>query len=128
LIDPVKDDVSLYLASAYEIKNIADTYYRRKLSKNKVLEVTNAFSCIFCCPPGLDWLEYLKNNFSSVIENHMDSIKSNNNIPYYVQMLLNQGQDLREFNPEKISAIIREHNLYRVRNLAVLNARKTEIK
>jgi hypothetical protein len=125
LIDPVNDEVSLYLASAYEIKNIADTYSRRKLSKNKILEVTNAFSCIFCCPVGPEIGEYFKMYFPSIIDNHMEAFEYNsNNMPKYVQMLL--GQNIGEFGKESISEILNEYNLYRIRNIAVLDVRGAE--
>jgi hypothetical protein len=122
-IDPCRDGVSLYLASAYKIKGIADTYHKRKLSKNSILEFTNAFSCLFCCPEKPNIANYFKKYFPSVLQNHSQALEYNsNNIPPYVQLLLNQ--DIEKVNKEQIYELIREYQLFRLRNIAVLDVRE----
>lgn len=122
-IDPSREEMSLFMASAYEIKKIADNCQNRKISKNHVLAVSNAFCCLFCCPMGQYLAEYIARYFPSVAEENSNALEYNdNNMPHYVRLLLSKEITLgREFMEK-----VKEYELHRLRNVAVLDLRQQE--
>jgi hypothetical protein len=92
LVDPFRERTSLFLASTHEIKRIADNCRNKKISKNSILSVSNAFCCLFCCPMGKHIIvEYIQRYFPSVVRENSNALEYNdNNLPSYVRLLLSR--------------------------------------
>ena len=123
-IDPQRDQTGLFIASAFDIKKIADGCRNKKTSKNAILSVANPFSCFFCCPMimmgGLR--KYIGGYFPSVREIRNATEFNDENVPQYVRMLLSGELPSRE----RMYGLIRENELQRLSKVAVFDMRDVE--
>lgn len=110
-------DCSILLTDAYVVKDFADKYKNKKLSKTKILNRSNPFHCIFCCPAGAG--RGLPDYFCMYYPNVIDKIKewqleyNSNNLPSYVRMLLS-----KEVSNSKIESMIKEQEIDYCRHIA----------
>ncbi len=106
---------ALFMTDAYTVDQLTVNYKRKKLSKNQILNETNPFHCLFCCPlVNESYYHYLESYFERLIENH--SFEENNEIPRYVNAIANNEVGIT-------SELINEHGLTVFRNIGVLDLR-----
>ncbi len=108
---------ALFMTDAYSVDKLTVSFKGKKLSKNRILNETNPFHCLFCCPLIDDsFPTYFTDYFPNLSENHsFDS----NEIPNYVNAIANNEiQDVED--------LIEQNNLTVYRNIGVLDLRKEE--
>jgi hypothetical protein len=109
------EKTALFMTDAHTIDSFTSVYKNRPLSKNKILEKTNPFHCMFCCPLAIDdFKQYFKNYFPNIDEN---AELFSEDIPNYVNMIANN-----EF--QNIDEVISQNELFVYRNIGVLDLRK----
>jgi len=105
---------ALFITDAYSVNNLINTHKRKHLSKNEILKLTMPFHCLFCCPLYIDNIgEYIKPIFPAIRDNI--KMKSLDIPPYVSKIATGNIQDLNSF--------ILQNNLYRYRNIGVLDLR-----
>ena len=110
---------ALFMADAYTIDDITQKCKNKKLSKNTILEKTNPFHCLFCCPlTEYSLLDYIQTYFQKVMDNFSSE---NNKTPSYVYAILNN-----ELGNE--TELIEKNKLNIYRNIGVLDLRDEDIK
>jgi hypothetical protein len=112
-------DTTIFMADAYTVKAFADGSHGKRISKNRILEKSNPFHCMFCCPLARSG-EYFRHYFSSLPGGAAP--RSNERMPNYVRLLLD-GQIL-EVGEREISEMIHQNELGVFRFLAVYDARE----
>lgn len=125
---PLKDKLSLYLADAHNIKTISNNCKNKKLSKNFILKQSNPFWCLFCCPKARNsFNEYISFYYPKLSGySNQEFIYNSNNIPSYVQALLNNN--VTEYYENDEHSGRKEEGLENIRNIAVLDMRDNENK
>jgi hypothetical protein len=110
------EKTALFMTDAFTIDKLTVNFQNRRLSKDRILQETNPFHCLFCCPITRDSLtEYLKRYFPTLTQQEM--LYETNEIPNYVEMIAsNEIQNIEEF--------ILQNELTRFRNIGVLDLRK----
>lgn len=79
-------DTAVFMTDANKVKEFADGKYGKQVSKNKLLEISNPFHCMFCCPLIRKNMLYFKYYFSSQFSETIP--RDNEQLPKYVSMLL----------------------------------------
>lgn len=106
---------ALFMTDAYTVLNIISSCTpRTRLSKNNILNQTNPFHCLFCCPLSID-------NISSYISAYFPNINENHNLdnqetPNYVYQIADEQVG-------DVDSLIKENDLNIFRNIAVLDLR-----
>ncbi|MEQ8908714.1 MAG: hypothetical protein RIC95_05950 [Vicingaceae bacterium] len=108
---------ALFITDAYSVNNLTVRFKGKRLSKNRILEETNPFHCLFCCPLFDDvFTDYFTEYFPTLAENHSFD---NTAIPNYVNAIANN--ELQD-----VAGLIEQNNLTVYRNIGVLDLRKEE--
>jgi len=109
---------AIFLTDAQTIDDVTVQYKKRKLSKDKILEYTNPFHCLFCCPL-LNKTNGLHDFLREYFPRSLDFYFPDQEVPNYVYSILsNEFGDIRR--------LIDKHELYMFRNIGVLDLRKVE--
>lgn len=88
----------LYMLPARDAKAFGDARYGKQLALKKILEKSNPFHCIFCCPLGHS-ISYFQNYFGAELDG---VIRDSAKLPRYVQVLLfSEGKDEPDYWPEE---------------------------
>lgn len=118
-----KECCCLFLSDAYEVQKIANKCItsKSKVFKNNILAVSNPFTCLFCCPlvhdQGDGMLEYFRHYYKN--ETFENCIVQTENLPKYVQLILEQKDSIKEeHNP--MQGMIETFELHKINNIAVL--------
>lgn len=114
---------AVFMANANKVKEFADGKYGKKVSKNKLLEISKPFHCIFCSPPVQsigEFSHYFPLLFSGV-EPHKNEQKGQQNLPEYVRMLLDHN--ISEIKKEEILSVIDRNELRVFRVVGVYDMR-----
>jgi hypothetical protein len=108
---------SLFMTDAYSVDNLTVNFKGKKLSKNRILDETNPFHCLFCCPlSDNEFATYFSKYFPNLSENHSFD---NPEIPNYVNAIANN-------EIQDVVGLIEQNNLTVFRNIGVLDLRKEE--
>lgn len=99
-------DTAIFMADAFTIKKFADGGHGKKVSKNKLLEATNPFHCMFCCPLSQRG-DYFTRYFSTLTEGA--EARENKGLPNYVSMLLS-GHTSEPEGKEKLTSFINQND------------------
>lgn len=94
-------DTAIFMADAYTVKAFADGSYGKRISKNRILEKSNPFHCIFCCPLARSD-EYFQQYFTSLPGGAKP--RRNEQLPRYVTLMLD-GRRLDLDEQEVLKAI-----------------------
>jgi hypothetical protein len=78
-------DCGVFVTDALTIKDIADGNRGRRISKSALLEVSNPFHCMFCCPL-VQQGTYFSHYFRTLSDHQF--VRSNTELPRYVRLLL----------------------------------------
>ncbi len=108
------DDCGVFLIHADIAKEFSDKKHGKKVSKNNILEKSNPFHCIFCCPLSRNE-EYFSHYYNIENESEIDT-------PEYVNYLLNTHP--AELDDTKIKSLINEHQLTNYKYVAVYDMRR----
>jgi len=108
-------DSGIFIGHAKDIEEFADGKHGKRVSLNKILEKTNPFHCIFCCPLSYSG-DYFNNYFPIV-----DIDYQNERIPEYVNYLLETHE--LEVSNERVNKLIEKYNLGIYRHVAVYDMR-----
>lgn len=125
-INPHNDQISLFLADAYDLKEISDNCKNIKTSKNSILKHSNPFFCLFCCPLSENLPKYFSRYYPEIGKSCVENgyIYNDNNIPHYVRLLIENS--LSEINKEEAKSYIKEFPLEHIRNIAIIDMREEE--
>ncbi|MBU0558176.1 MAG: hypothetical protein KJ799_03645 [Bacteroidetes bacterium] len=117
-----EEETSLYFADAYVIEQMSKDYKNKKLSKNEILEQSNSFCCLFCCPLTRhnNLHDYFSHYYSKALSEHSAIFDGENEIPIYVRQIMSN-----EINDNQIYGLIEEYRLNRFRNIGVMDLRNT---
>jgi hypothetical protein len=108
---------ALFMTDAYSVDNLIANFKRKYLSKNRILNETNPFHCLFCCPLiDNSFSIYFNKYFPNLSENHSFD---NTEIPNYVNAIANN-------EIEDVTGLIEQNNLFVYRNIGVLDLRNEE--
>lgn len=121
-INPYDDQISLYLADAYDLKEISDKCKHKKISRNSILKHSNPFCCLFCCPlSAKDLSKYFARYYPEIGRSCGKNgfIYNSNNIPMYVRSLLNN--EVPKYHENGAKAFVRKYGLDKIRNVGVLD-------
>jgi len=113
-------DTAVFLADAYRIQEFADGKHGRKVSASDLINASNPFHCLFCCPVGGSqryFRTYLKQATSFTEDSKSDRL------PSYVSQLLDGA--VADGRPEAIREIIFRNELFRFRAVGVYDMRDT---
>lgn len=75
----------VFMVDAYNIKKFADGFYGKRVSKNDILNKSNPFHCMFCCPL-IQSVGYFHQYFPSLY-NSIEP-RENEQLPQFVRMIL----------------------------------------
>ena len=107
-------ETALFMADVETVNRLTKDFKNRRLSKNKILENTNPFHCLFCCPYAtIDFTQYLKVYFPNLIDYYFPD---DNEVPPYVLSIADN--ELGD-----VANLIEENNLSVFRNVGVLDLR-----
>ncbi|MXS83743.1 DUF6615 family protein [Nitrosomonas oligotropha] len=116
-------NTAVFIANANKVKEFADGKYGKQVSKNKLLEISKPFHCMFCCSPIQSitkFSHYLPLLFSGV-KPHKNEQKGQQQLPEYVRMLLDHN--ISEINKEEILNVIDRNKLRVFRVIGVYDMR-----
>jgi hypothetical protein len=108
----------VFIADANTVKKFADGIYGMKISKNDLLNTSNPFHRIFCCPlakPGSYFTRYSSQPFSTVYK------PTKGTLPTYVNMLLD-GR-MAEMGKQETIGVIKQNELRVFRAVGVYDMR-----
>lgn len=108
------DECGVFLIHANIAKEFSDKKHGKKVSKNNILEKSNPFHCIFCCPLSRGE-EYFSHYYNIENDSEIDT-------PEYVNYLLNTHP--AELDDIKIKLLISEYQLTDYKYVAVYDMRK----
>lgn len=109
--DTLEHNCSLYLCSALDVKDIADTCFGKPISRDIMLSFSYPLTCLFCCPDASDIFNYLSNHFPSLSKAVRHSLQSIDNLPPYVRLILS-----KEFGTKKQAAFLEYVQQYSLQN------------
>ncbi|MBD3671240.1 MAG: hypothetical protein HUJ29_10735 [Gammaproteobacteria bacterium] len=108
----------VFMGHAKIIEEFADGKHGSRVSLNKLLENTNPFHCIFCCP-----LAHLGGYFEKYFPVSA-STEQDQTTPGYVNYLLETHR--LEINNERVKSLIEQYNLGVYRYVAVYDLRDVD--
>lgn len=117
---PQASDGGVFMADAHAIKEFADGKHGRRVSKGALLEASNPFHCMFCCPLGLGG--YFARYFSGISSEGVGIEEGE--LPIYVRMLLESR--MPEMPAQEIRSVIDEHALRTYRAIGVYDLRRND--
>ncbi|WP_124607270.1 DUF6615 family protein [Burkholderia sp. Bp9142] len=81
---------AIFTADAREINEYADGKHGNRITRDKLLEITNPFHCIFCCPFAHEY-HYFDHYFSNSRDSQINEYKDNESLPIYVRQIMQEG-------------------------------------
>lgn len=110
-------DTAIFMADAYKIQEFIDGKYGSKISKNKLLEITHPFHCMFCCQLiQFGYFNYFRNASEHIIT------QENSKLPDYVNILLNR----KKLSEHEMLLLIEKYRLRVLRTVGVYDMRGFE--
>lgn len=114
-------DTGIYMIDAETIKSIAGGALGKRVSLKNLIERSNPFHCMFCCPMGID-KSYISSYFESTVKHQL--ARSVKELPSYAKRILNEQIDIDESDAEVSNGFYEE--LPRVRCIGVYDLRYGE--